>query len=409
MTDFPTGIGITTSPYAAKIVGTYIEKEFYGFQQPDLQLYKDAKKFVQPKNGGNVARFPIIRALARVTGTITEGANPTAAEFIIDAVDVTMSKKGNAVQVTKELWKTGTAALSKSVAQHLRINANDMMTYNIQSIIATRANRSRVDLNPAYQVGGTVDSATATTLVDDALTATFVSNDDCNDGVVMIVSGPGAGQGRIITDYVASSGTCTVGTWDVIPTSASKYKICLIDGIDASMPINSDAFLYAKAILGGYEAPKYGKGVRYKVMIDDAMESDMLHDDFFSKTGMYSSPEKLEAAVIGKWMGIEAGVESRGWLEAAGVAGTYSSGGAVHNAIFYSPDSFGCVALDDGGQGVGGIEFYNIMTPDHTNRTLAFTTHSYDAYFGSAVPFGPFLMMVSCGTAFAGLGDVGAI
>jgi N4-gp56 family major capsid protein len=409
LTDYPSGIGITTSPYAAKIVGTYIEKEFYGFQQPDLQLYRDAKKYVQPKHGGNTARFPIVRSLDRVTGTITEGDNPAAAELIVDAVEVSMTKKGNAVQVTKELWKTGIEALSKQVARELRVNANDMVTYNIQSIIASRGNRSRIDLNPAYQVGGTVDSATSTTLVDDALEAIFTSDDDCNGGIVTIVSGPGKGQARVITDYTASGGSLSVAAWDVTPTTASKYKITLTDGIDSSLPMTSDGFLYAKAVLGQYEAPKFGKGVRFRCMIDDAIESDMIHDDFFSKTGMYSDPKKMEQALIGKWMGIEVGVESRGWLEAAGTAGTYSSGAAVHNAIFYSPDSFGAVALDDGGESVGGIEFYNIMTPDHTNRTLAYTTHSYDAYFASAVPFGLFLMMMSCGTAFAGVGDVGAI
>lgn len=413
MADVLSGVTVANSPYLAKIVGTDIKKRFFGFQQPDLQLYKDAKKFVQTAHGGNVARFPIMRPIpgdrAGTDSGLTEGTNPDAVELFIDAVEVTMSKKGKCVAPTKEAWKTGIKALSKQVGIELRKHANDMVTYNLQSIMSTRVNRTRVDLLTSDMLGGTVDSATATTLVDDALETPFPSNDDLNGGIVAIVSGPGMGQVRVITDYVASGGTITVGTWDVNPTSASKYKVCRTNNIDSGVPISTEAIAYCVSTLLNYEAPKWMGAGKLRCMIDESIANDLRLDADFKASGLYRDLPKLNEAKLGLWMGCEFGVESRGWVEAAGNAGTYSATGAIRNAFFYGEDAFGTVALDDGGEGVANIEFFNIMTPDAFNPTLAYTKHAYDGYFASVVPFGLFAMVLSCGTRFAGIGDVGAI
>jgi len=78
-------------------------------------------------------------------------------------------------------------------------------------------------------VTGGVDSATLTTLVDDALAETFSNNDDLNGFTLRITEGPGSGQGRTILDYdaIGTPGECTVADWDVTPTGESSYKIIL--------------------------------------------------------------------------------------------------------------------------------------------------------------------------------------
>lgn len=409
MTDYTSGIAVTTSPYMAEIVGTYIEKEFFGHQQPDLQLYKDAKKYVLQPHFGNTVRFPIFRPFSRNTGTVSEGSNPAIDEMFIDSVEVTLSKKGKGARPTKEVRKTGIMAMAKQMGIALRVNANDMVTYNLQSILATRANRSRVDLNPAYQGGGTVDSSDATSIIDDALAALFPANDDMNGGMVGVVKGAGAGQFRVITDYAYSTGDMTVGTLDTTDVSSANYKYCLTDGIDSSMPITTEAIAYASTALLIYEGPKFGGGAQVHAMIDLQMANDLRLDNDFKASGIYRDLAKVNEGKLGLWMGVELGIESRGWTEAAGTCGTFSSGGAVHNAFFYGPECFGCVAIDDEGEGVANVEFYNIMTPDHTNWSLAYTTHGYDAYFAAGVPFGPFCHVLSCGSRFSGLGDVGAV
>jgi len=71
----------------------------------------------------------------------------------------------------------------------------------------------------------TADSATATTLVDAALTGQ--SDDYYNGCWILIVDGTGTDNGFVpITDYVDATGTCTVASWPgTQPDNTSRYLI----------------------------------------------------------------------------------------------------------------------------------------------------------------------------------------
>lgn len=407
MTDYP-----STTTTLSKIVGTYIREEFYGYQQPDLQLFKDAVKYSQPKGAGKTARFPRMRPMDVITSETSEGSNPAAVALTTDSVEVTMAKLANAIQVTKESWQTGIKALSKMTAKKLRKNFNLSLTRNIQQILAQRGNRSRIDLNTAYQWGGTIDSAAATTFVDAALETPFPGNDDLTGGLIILTDGPGAGQVRQITDYVASGGNGVVATWDVTPTSATKFKVILTTGLDSAWPFTTDAFIHAVSVLEGYEAESRAGGM-WKCNIDPQMAADLKTDEVWLNSGMYRDTGKLEKGLRGFWFETEVGRDSRGWKEAvttqangATEMGNYAATGTIHTAWFYGEDGFGCVAVEGEGEGISNVNFYNLMEPDHTNRTLAYTTHAWDTYFASVVPFGNFVHGISCGTAHGGVGDI---
>jgi hypothetical protein len=70
---------------------------------------------------------------------------------------------------------------------------------------------------------GTLQSATATTAV---LAAALSYADDIIVGATLVLTGgTGAGQRRIITDYVGASDTATVDTWTTTPDNTSTYNI----------------------------------------------------------------------------------------------------------------------------------------------------------------------------------------
>ena len=412
-------MGIATDPSnlttLAEIVGTYIEKSFFGFQQPDLVLYKDAKKYPQARGVGNVARFPIMRPSTTQTktnetgtGSTAEGSNPTPEALTIDSREVTMSKLDHSFEVTYEAWQTAIEALAKQVGEELRKNWDVSLNYNLLSVLSARGNRSRIDRNNAYQYGSTVDSATATGLTDATLEALYPSDDDLSDAIAIITGGPGAGQVREITDYTASGGVCVVGTWDTTPTSASTWKLVRTDGIDSNNAFGTDAFFIGRGGLKCYKAPRMGGRTIFRCCIDDINEQDLLGDEVFQKTGMYGDSAKVDDGFIGRWLGIEVGVTSEVWTEDAGTMNTFAAAGDVHTAWFYAKDSFGCVAPVKGGEGIGNVEFMNIMTPDSNNPTLAFTLHSYRGYFASAIPFGLLVHGVCCGSKYENPGDVHA-
>lgn len=71
---------------------------------------------------------------------------------------------------------------------------------------------------------GTAQAVTATT-IQLAAAETF-ANDELNGQMVTIVSATlGAGQSRMITDYVGATDTATVNTWDTTPTGTITYVV----------------------------------------------------------------------------------------------------------------------------------------------------------------------------------------
>jgi len=116
----------------------------------------------------------------------------------------------------------------------------------------------------------TVDSATATTLVDAALTGQ--SDDYYNGCWVLIVDGTGTDNGFVpITDYTDATGTCTVASWPgTQPDNTSRYLIvgALIDGESTrvyNIYIRSNTVLIEFAGVGTKNATSYSASILYNI------------------------------------------------------------------------------------------------------------------------------------------------
>jgi hypothetical protein len=72
---------------------------------------------------------------------------------------------------------------------------------------------------------GTAQSGTSTTIVLEASHGHSTVDDYYNNFYIEITSGTGSGQTKEITDYVGSTLTCTVGTWDTNPDNTSIFNI----------------------------------------------------------------------------------------------------------------------------------------------------------------------------------------
>lgn len=83
---------------------------------------------------------------------------------------------------------------------------------------------------------GTAQSATSTSLV--LRSAAAFADDELNGATILIVSAStGAGQRRLITDYVGSTDTATVDTWTTTPTGTIVYAIFGSPPASSSTPI----------------------------------------------------------------------------------------------------------------------------------------------------------------------------
>jgi hypothetical protein len=77
--------------------------------------------------------------------------------------------------------------------------------------------------DPAVVAFGTLQSATGTTAVLAA--ATSLADDLINGATLVIAGGTGAGQSRVITDWVSATDTATVATWTTNPDNTSVYEV----------------------------------------------------------------------------------------------------------------------------------------------------------------------------------------
>ena len=125
---------------------------------------------------------------------------------------------------------------------------------------------------------GTADDASATTLVDAILSATYDSDDDLNGYYCYILTGTGAGSYAVITDYTASTGTITVADW----LTAGG----LPGGTD---PVATDTFgISASKILVGYYCyitAGTGKGSYALITAFDSSDGTLTVADWLDSNG----------------------------------------------------------------------------------------------------------------------------
>jgi hypothetical protein len=87
---------------------------------------------------------------------------------------------------------------------------------------------------------GTAQSVTGTTMV--LRSAAAFADDELNGATILIVSATtGAGQRRVINDYVGSTDTATVDTWTTTPTGTIVYAIFGSPPASISNPVPADA------------------------------------------------------------------------------------------------------------------------------------------------------------------------
>lgn len=101
--------------------------------------------------------------------------------------------------------------------------------WDVQTNAVTGLCQIKVETNgsgyAARAITGTTGAGSTSTSIVFAA-GTPGNNDDYNGMSVYIVSGTGAGQVRVISDYVASTLTATVSAWTVTPDTTSVYEVC---------------------------------------------------------------------------------------------------------------------------------------------------------------------------------------
>ncbi len=374
----------TTTTYASTIQ-TIWEKELLKVAEGYLIADKFANTSMVGKGEGNTVRVNRILRPANVTSAATSGtliAPASAKALTSNHIDFTMENWGDSFGFNEDVDVQSFVSDPKNRA----VIGNSMartLDYQVMKKMATQCLRHRVDNDTTYEVSGTADSGSTTTLVDDALDQA----DDAWNGGFACMTGP-EGEGydvcTKVSDFVASSDTLTVAAHTKALSSTSKYHLTVGTGIVAGDKLSSDSLLRVSAMHELLETEKFGGGT-FRAFIDSAQHADLWTDDDFKNSAIYDQAERFGTFKLVKWFDIEFMITSQLYRES--VAGVEAAGtGAVHVGLVFGNNSYTVIRYGNpGGQGKFAVKFYVVDTPDSQNLRNSAKWLSWKGFWAGGV------------------------
>lgn len=337
--------------------------------------------------GGNKVRKNRMLRSAKTTTAGSMGtriAGSSASNFVSNYKEYTIEKWGGNfgwdedVPVTSFLKRPD---FQKNVANHMART----LDYQVHKKIATQCFRWRIDNDATYQVSGTCDSGSTTTMVDNALTQA----DDAWNGGMLTITGPEGANYDIatqVTDFTASSDTVEVGAQGQAYGSTSKYSLTVGTALAATDIMTISGLLRCSALHRLFETPKWAGGV-YRAFIHAAQEADLWSDTTFLNSAIYDSSERFGKYALGRWLDIEFLVASELYRE--DVDGTENQAtGVVYVAPIFGDDAYTVVSFaNPGGTGKFSTKFYYVDQPDSENLDVAEQYMSWKGMWAGGVDY----------------------
>lgn len=340
----------------------YFNKRFLTRVNKRLKIAQLGQKIPLPEgNGKSVEMFRYLNlAVSVANSTLTEGQHPDATQFKQQGLTVTIAEYGAWVQIPS-LHKQSTidqglvgvvdlmaenAARTLDTLYHMGVCSN-----GIYPIAADHASTA------TSRFSGVVDSSTSTGLTDAALESNTDygdTNDDLDQSIVIITSGTGYGQARVVTDYAKTGGVMVVSpAWDVNPAAGDTYTVCTPDELTSADKLAYENLKAARTILVNNEAEPFDDGYFVALACPDVL-SGLMDDSKWIAAHTYKDGTNLYAGEVGKFAGVRFVEETnpfrfpittRGTASAAygpGAAGAnYSATGTIYTTPVFGKNAFG--------------------------------------------------------------------
>jgi len=375
-----------TATTVASTIRTKWETDLLKIAEGRLGISKFATNKVMGRGEGGTLRLSRFLRPAKVTSATSMGQLTTyedAKAFTTNYIDLTPQKWGESFAIDDQV----TLESFLSDDQYKEMVANHMarsLEYQASKLIAGNVLRHRIDADGTYQVSGTVDSGSTTTIVDDALTQ---NDDHWNGGRVCIYNpeGPGYDQAALVSDFAASSDTVTHGGFTTTPTTSSNYRMTVGTGLAATDVLTTSGLLIVAAMHRKLETEKY-PGSLLRGVLDAEQEADIWSDTEFKQTAIYDDSGRFKNYRLIRWLDMEFMIGSETYREDAD--GTENQkAGVVHIAPIFGERSFSLVRWGMG-QGDFGVKFIFVNAPDSMN--LRGGEHgakwvSWDSYWAGGV------------------------
>lgn len=334
--------------------------------------------------GINTVKYNWLLDTAKVTssssaGTALKIGDSALAAFTTNYRDITM-------QIWEKFWSindnvdVNSFLTNDDYMDSIVDNYERTLDYQVLKALVNESFWVRQDGDATYQVRGTVDSATASTVVDAALTQ---ADDHWNGGMFTVYNrtAPGFDTGALVTDFVASTDTLSVALTNT-PTSASRYNLVTREGIVAGDKLIIDNLLNAAYYHDHLGNPKLPGG-KWLTIIDSIQHRD-LHDD--TEYAAYIQNDRSELSKdyqdLVPWYDQVLKVTDEPYRTDANGTENQASG-VCHHAITLGADAYAIQPYEGwGGTGVYNSKMIMVTEADSYNVNEAVRTIGWKAMVG---------------------------
>lgn len=222
----------------------------------------------------------------------------------------------------------------------------------------------RVDNDATYEVSGTADSGSVTTLVDDALTQNddHWGTDTSNPGYMAFMP-PGTNMdiATLCTNFATSGDVATLATLPQAVDSTSLYHAVRGTGIVATDVLTVASLSRVVAGHELFQTPRFANGA-FAGFIDSGQKQDLFNDTELKTIRDYIAPGNIEKYEVQRLLGVEFIVHNQIYREDEDGSENYTSG-IVHNATIIGENAFNITRWGDGSDAFN-LRFYFVGGPD---------------------------------------------
>lgn len=408
-----------------KKFGTYLRRKALDAFLNRIGIDEFADQEGIPSASGDKILFKRFVKKALQSTALTAGQNATATARSVQTVEASLSRYGDAEQISKEVLQTAIANLPEDIVQMFGIEAAESAERLVFTTIAPIVDNAFARLDSIgtnwtlEQTSSVVMGTAPTTVIRMKVGGKGQTTGNYwRRGMITFLEGKNAGVSRKITTSNSSADSITVNTAfeyaqeasvmtiiakNVSHTLGSASQILSIAGTSRGAGLKSARMILEKAgaipFQGNFNnfksaAPEAPRG-DYAAMVSPEQYLDLIGDTVFQTASQQgdSWKNKLASYQIVRFMGMlihSNGLSHRTNGPAQGTAetATYVSGGPTHVASIMGMHSFAMVNPEGyGGKGKSGMKVYiKRPGPQSTDQSNdAFVTLGWDMWFGTRV------------------------
>jgi N4-gp56 family major capsid protein len=362
--------GTKTTTVGAGVPSVFWSKEFLDIYTNKLQLARFAVPKPLPEGNGLTIEFTRPRPLSPATTALTQMVTPDATMVYFQMVQATLAEYGAWGQVGSLVSK---AHLNQNLLGAVETFANqaaDTSELLAQMIMCSYGSYPmRADLDETKEFTGTLGTVTSTSILAggaalEAHTNYGDTDNDLNQSIITMLSGPAMGESRTITDFdadggatgTAASGKMTLTTaFDMTPVTGDSYRVCSPDALASGDDLSFANMKAARTLLIKKLATKFPNGRFVAILSPDQIKNLQDDTDWKAVHEYKDRTRGIEDGAVGDFAGftiyestlpfgfpIETIAATGGATFGPGAKGAnYTASGPIETALLFGQKCFG--------------------------------------------------------------------